>query len=720
MRNRILALTVVFTLIFSNLAKADEGMWLLTLLNKNYDELKAQGFKLTPEDIYNVNKASLKDAIVSFGGFCTGEIISDKGLILTNHHCGYGAIQMHSSVENDYLADGFWAATLNDEIPTPGLFVKFLVKLEDVSTTILATINDKMTQDERIAALEAAIEKQKAIDEKTYPTAKGYEVVIKSFFAGNSYYKLIYQIYKDVRYVGSPPSSIGKFGYDTDNWMWPRHTGDFSMFRVYSDKDGNPAEYSASNIPFKPKHSLPVSLKGYSEGDFTMVMGYPGTTDRYLTSYGVEELINISNKNVSKIRGIRQEILMTDMLSDPKIMIQYASKYAKSSNYWKYSIGQNKGLNRLNVYEKKQAIETEFTKWVNEDKTRIAKYGEALKLIENAYKNRIEYVNANQYITECLRRGTEFISLAYAANDLYALLNAGTKIEADNATLIALKTAGETFFKDYSMETDKKVAVRMLQLFVEDVDVKYHPSDVIDIESKYAGKFDQFIEILFESSIFVDETKFNAFIQNPTKAVIEKDLAYILTTSIYAKYNELISLSDSYNDDLSKGKRLFLGGLIEMKKDKFFYPDANSTMRFTYGKVGKYSPADAIEYNYFTTLDGIMEKEDSTNWEFYVEPKLKQLFENKDYGQYGKDGKMIVCFTTNNDITGGNSGSPVMNGNGELIGLAFDGNWEAMSGDVAFETELQKCINVDIRYVLFIIDKFAGATRLIDEMKLVK
>jgi len=720
MRNRFIAFTVVFMLIFSSFTRADEGMWLLTLLNKNYADMKAQGFKLTPEDIYNVNKPSLKDAIVSFGGFCTGEIISDQGLILTNHHCGYGAIQMHSTVENDYLGDGFWAKTLADEIPTPDLFVKFLVKVEDVTSTILATVTDKMTQDERTAAITVAIEKQKAIDEKTYPAKKGYDIKIIAFFTGNSYYRLIYQIYNDVRYVGSPPSSIGKFGYDTDNWMWPRHTGDFSMFRVYADKDGNPAEYSATNIPFKPKHSLPVSLKGYAEGDFTMVMGYPGRTDRYLTSYGVEELINVTNKNIAKIRGIRQEILMTDMLSDPKIMIQYASKYARSSNYWKYAIGQNKGLKKLDVYDIKQATETEFTKWVNEDKTRAAKYGEALTLLKNAYKNRTEYLNANQYITECLRNGTEFISIAYATFKLDTLLNAGTKIESNNATLLALKEAATTFFKDYSSETDKKVAVRMLQLFVSDINEKYYPVDVTDIKTKYAGDFEKFIETLFESSIFVDETKFNAFLENPTKAAIEKDLAFMLATSVYEKYNELVTLSDSYTDDLAKGKRLFLAGLMEMKKDKFFYPDANSTMRLTWGKVGKYSPADAIEYNYFTTLDGIIEKEDSTNWEFYVEPKLKELFKNKDYGQYGVDGKINVCFTSNNDITGGNSGSPVMNGNGELIGLAFDGNWEAMSGDIAFETQLQKCINVDIRYVLFIIDKFAGATRLIDEMKLIK
>ncbi len=720
MKKNTLLLMLIFTLIFGKISRADEGMWLLTLLNKNYEQMKAQGLKLSVEDIYNVNKASLKDAIVSFGGFCTGEIISDKGLILTNHHCGYGAIQQHSTVTNDYLAEGFWAASFEEEIPTPGLFVRFLVKIEDVSSTILASLNDKMTQDERTAAVKAAIEKLKAADEKTYPTAKGYEIKIQSFFAENNYYKLVYLIYNDVRYVGSPPSSIGKFGYDTDNWMWPRHTGDFSIFRVYSDKDGNPAEYSKDNVPFKPKHYLPISLKGYKEGDFTMVMGYPGSTDRYLTSFGVEEQINVTNKNIAKIRGLRQEILMADMLEDQKIMIQYASKYARSSNYWKYSIGQNKGLKRLKVYEKKQELEKDFTKWINEDKTRTAKYSEALSLIENAYKNRVEYTYANLYISESLRRGIEFITMAYEAKDLYELLVKGTKIEKDNATLLALKTSAAKFYKDYSPATDQKVAARMLLLFVNDVDKKYYPQEIIDINTKYAGDFEKYIGVLFENSIFVDETRFNAFIENPTKEAIEKDLAYILAVSVNEKYKAILDLSDKYNDDLAKGRRLFLAGLLEMQKDRLFYPDANSTMRFTFGKVGKYSPADAVEYSYYTTLEGIMQKEDPDDWQFFVEPKLKELYNNKDYGQYGVDGQMYVCFTTNNDITGGNSGSPLMNGNGELIGLAFDGNWEAMSGDIAFENEMQKCINVDIRYVLFIVDKFAGCTRLINEMKIIK
>jgi len=721
MIKKIFLFSIALIILSVNFAKADEGMWLLNLLNKNYADMKAQGFKLTTDDIYNINKASVKDAIVSFGGFCTGEIISNQGLILTNHHCGYGAIQMHSTVENDYLEDGFWAKTLADEIPTPDLYVKFLVRIDDVTDKILKKVTTEMTETQRTEVVTAAKELVIAESDKEYSADKGYETKVQSFFDGNTYYKLVYQKYTDIRFVGAPPSSIGKFGYDTDNWMWPRHTGDFSMFRVYSDKNGNPAEYSAENIPFEPKYFLPISLKGYQPDDFAFVMGYPGSTDRYLTSYGVEELINIQNTNRAKIRGIRQEIMMADMLADPKIMIQYASKYARSSNYWKYSIGQNKGLKKLNVIEQKQEAETTFTKWVNADKTRLAKYGQALTLLQEAYTARADYSYALQYTSECLRRGIEFITFAKSCSDLYDYMVTNGSITQDNELITTAQTAAEDFFKDYSPSTDKKVAIRMLQLYAEDVDAKYYPEEFVNILKKYNSDYTKFIGEVFDNSVFVDETKFAEFLKNPTKEKFESDLAFVLAMSVHKKYLEILALSEEFDHNITKGRRLFIDGLIKIYPDKIFYPDANSTMRFTYGTVGNYSPADAVVYDYYTTIDGIIEKEDPDNWEFYVDPKLKALYEKKDYGKYAdSDGNLRVCFTTNNDITGGNSGSPVMNGNGELIGLAFDGNWEAMSGDIAFETELQKCINVDIRYVLFIIDKFAGATRLTDEMKFVQ
>jgi len=705
MMKRFFSLTTALFFLCLPLLKADEGMWILTLLNKNYDDMKAQGFKLTPEDIYNLNKPSIKDAIVIFGGGCTGEIISDKGLLLTNHHCGYDAIQSHSTIEHNYLQDGFWAASMADELPNQDVNATFLVRIEDVTASVTKDVTDKMTETERNEAIrKAGDELSKKATEGTHYTAR-----VQPFFEGNYYYMMVYETYKDVRLVGTPPSSIGKFGYDTDNWMWPRHTGDFSMFRVYSGPDGKPAEYSADNIPLSPKYHLPISLKGVQKGDFSMIMGYPGSTDRYLTSYGIEELVNVTNANRAHIRGIRQDILQEDMRADETINIMYASKFSRSSNYWKYSIGQNRGLKRLNVMAKKQKTEQEFTTWVNADKNRKKKYAEALPLLEKAYKQRKDFVNANQYVSECLLRGVEVLGFATRFSRTFDKDPAAAKVYADD------------FFKDYSAATDRKVAKTMIKLFFDEVDAKFHPAMYASIQADFGGDINAFVDNMFDKSMFADKAKLDAFLANPDKAVLEADPAYKASTAVYAKYSELWTQSEAFNSDVDKGRRLFLAGLMEMNPNRTWYPNANFSMRLTYGSVGDYQPADAVRYDYFTTLKGVMEKDDPDNWEFYVDPKLKDLYNAKDFGQYANsDGTMWVCFTTNNDITGGNSGSPVMNGNGELIGCAFDGNWEAMSGDVAFETELQKTICVDIRYVLFIVDKFAGAKHLVDEMTIVK
>ncbi|HNY09858.1 MAG TPA: S46 family peptidase, partial [Tenuifilaceae bacterium] len=508
-------------------------------------------------------------------------------------------------------------------------------------------------------------------------------------------------------------------GGDTDNWMWPRHTGDFSVFRVYADKDNQPADYSPDNVPLKPKRFLPVSIKGLQNGDFAMIMGYPGSTERYMTSVEVEEMMSISNANRIYIRGIRQDILLKDMLADKAVNIKYASKYSGSSNYWKNSIGMNKSLKRLKVIDVKKAGEAEFTRWVNANPERVQMYGEALNLINEGVTGRKDYLHATQYIGEALSRGTELMSIAGIAERIVEPLKSGNNEELSK-NVAMLKSRATMFYKDYNAPTDRKVAKAMFKIFSENVPVQYQPDIFNTIRTKYKNDFDRFIDEMFDKSMFVDSVKLFAFLSKPNLKTLQKDPAFIAAQSINAKAMELYGLMEPFNQKLQKGQRLFIAGIMEMNKGKALYPDANFTMRLTYGEIKDYYPMDAVHYDYQTTLDGVMEKEDPDNWEFVVPQRLKDLYQAKDYGRYGVNGKMPIAFISTNDITGGNSGSPVMNGNGELIGLAFDGNWEAMSGDIVFENNLQRTISVDIRYVLFIIDKYAGATRLVDEMQIVE
>jgi hypothetical protein len=712
---KIIVLAICFVLFFSTSLRADEGMWLLPLLEKlNMGTMTEMGLKLTADDIYSLNHSSLKDAVVIFGRGCTGEIVSDKGLLLTNHHCGYDNIQDHSTPEHNYLEDGFWAKSLPDELPNPNLSVTFLIRIEDVTTEVTEALGDLKDQ-ERMAKFNEV--NQKITSRATEGTL--YTASVRPFYGGNQYYLLVYEVYRDVRFVGAPPSSIGKFGYDTDNWVWPRHTGDFSVFRVYMSPDGKPAEYSPDNIPLKPKYFFPISIKGYKNEDFTMVMGYPGGTERYNTSYEIDELMKIQNPNRIKIRGARQEIIWKDMMADEKVNIQYASKYSGSSNYWKYSIGQNQGLEDLKVKEKKIEQEKEFMVWVNSDPSRKEKYGTALDLIKTAVTAREVQSNAAQYFQECFIRGSEIISFARQSRQLYEALAAEDQ-EKINESISRARTAAENYFKDYNAPTDLKVVKTMLKMFMEDIQPEYQPEYLKLVKDKYKGNYDKFVDQMFAKSVFANETKFNAFLDNPSKKVLDKDPAFQAALSIDQKSAELQQQLGPWAVQLAQGSKKYIAGLMEMYPNKIFYPDANFTMRLTYGNVCDYYPRDAVRYDYITTLSGVIEKENPDNYEFIVDPKLKELYNKKDYGRYGEDGKMVVCFITDNDITGGNSGSPVLNGNGELIGLAFDGNWEAMSGDIIFEPELQRCISVDIRYVLFIIDKFAGATNLVQEMKIVE
>jgi len=697
-------------------AKADEGMWLLPLIQQlNIEKMQQMGCELSAEEIYSINKTSLKDAIVIFGRGCTGEIISDKGLILTNHHCGYGAIQQHSTVENDYLEDGFWAMSMKEEIPTPGLSVTFLVRIEDVTDQINSVFYKKMTEPER---QKAAKEEGKNIANKA-TEGTHYSARVQNFYGGNKYYLLVYEKFTDVRMVGAPPSSIGKFGADTDNWMWPRHTGDFSLFRVYAGKDNKPADYSTENVPYKPKHHLPISLKGVEKDDFAMILGYPGGTDRYMTSMEVDELINISNKNRIYLRGIRQEIMLEDMLADDAVRIKYSSKYSGSTNYWKNSIGMNKALKSLKIIEKKKENEKEYLNWVNSDKKRTKKYGESLALIEKAVNERAEILNARQYIYETMLRSMEIFDIAYDANYLYTAFD-GEETDLQKE-IDWLKERAAKFYKDYHAPLDQKVVPVMFKEFAKNIESKFYPDVYSTINEQYNGDYKAYVDYIFENSMFANEEELKKFLENPTKEILEKDPAFIAAMSINNKYDELDEKMDEFNADFDKGHRLYIAGILEKNEGKAMYPDANFTMRLTYGSVLDYYPRDAVHYDYITTLKGVMEKEDPDNWEFVVPEKLKELYKNKDYGRYAmENGDMPVAFLTTNDITGGNSGSPVINGKGELIGTAFDGNWEAMSGDIVFENELQRCINVDARYTLFIIDKFAGATRLIEEMTIIE
>lgn len=714
MRKIFLSIFLVISLSVNFLAKADEGMWLPLLINKNFNEMQKLGLKLSPEDIYNVNNSSLKDAIVNFGNFCTGEVISKEGLILTNHHCGFDAIQSQSSVQNNLLTNGFWAMSRDQEIPNHGLTVAFLVRMEDVTEKVLSQIN--ATSNEKEQSIE------EISNELTTKATEGthYNAEVKSFYEGNVYYMFVYETFLDVRMVGAPPSAVGKFGGDTDNWMWPRHTGDFSLFRIYTGSDGKPAEYSKSNVPLSPKHHLPISLKGIKEGDFAMVMGYPGGTERYLPSEGIKMLLEQTNPARIKIRGKKLAILKEDMEESEEVKIEYAAKYAQISNYYKYFIGQIQGITRLDVIDKKKEEEDEFQKWVQADKERLNEYGTVLSSFDQIYKD-FRVVNLPYIYLEEAAFGIESIELSYKAADLYATLKSNAGPEELKLAVAEFKATSEEHFKNYNASTDKDVFAALLKMYYDDINSNLHPSIFKLVEKKYKGDFNKYAEYVFKNSIFVSEEKMKSFLKNPSAKVLEKDPAFTTMSSIIDGFRSHVAppLRNVYSR-LEEANKRFMEAILIKRANENIYPDANFTMRLTYGTVQDYYPRDAVHYLYETTLKGVMEKEDPLSDEFIVPEKLKELYAKKDFGKYGDNGEMTVCFITNNDITGGNSGSPVINGKGHLIGTAFDGNWEAMSGDIIFEPELQRCISTDIRYVLFIIDKYAGAGYLVNEMTLVE
>lgn len=711
-------LVFIVTLIAPYVVKAgepDEGMWLPMYVERlNYVDMQKMGLHLTAEELYSINKSSLKDAIVQLGNFCTAEVISEEGLLLTNHHCGYSAIQSHSSVDHDYLTNGFWAMNRSEELENKDLTATFLVRMEDVTTKVLAEVDATTSDADRAAKTKKVIDKLK----KEASENDKYEVSIKSFFNGNEYYLFVYKVYKDVRLVGAPPSSVGKFGGDTDNWMWPRHTGDFSMFRIYTAPDGSPAEYSKDNIPLKPKHSLPISLKGVKKGDFSMIWGFPGKTDRYLPSDGVNLLLEHQAPTIIKLRDKKLAILKEDMNANDAIRIKYSAKYAQTSNYWKYFIGQSKGLKKLKVYDKKKEIENEFDKWIALDSTRYKHYKNVLPDFASVYKEYADkkYEERLWYFQEIFT-GAEVLYFVYKESGLESGVT-GKNIKPES--LQPYRDIAAEYFKDYNLSTDKKIFIAMMKMYQEDIPAEYLPDVFTIIKEKYKGSIEKYADEIYSKSIFASQENFDKFLAKPSVKVLKKDIGYIASNSVLKAYIKLGQEKSTASQKLKTANRLFVEGLTKMKPDYKFYPDANSTMRMTYGQVLDYYPADAVYYNYYTTINGIMEKEDAKIDEFVVPEKLKQLYDKKDYGQYGENGTLNVCFISNTDITGGNSGSPVINGDGQLIGIAFDGNWEAMSGDIAYEPSLQRTISVDIRYVLFMVDKYAGAGHLVKEMNIVK
>jgi Peptidase S46. len=714
MKHKINILFIALVMIVMG-ARADEGMWLPYSINgKNLAEMQRLGCKLTAEQIFSFNQPSLKDAIVQFGGGCTGELISAEGLLLTNHHCGLGQVQAHSSVEHDYLQDGFWARSKDQELPNEGLTVSFLNYIEDVTDKILKGCSDKMTEEERAKLIQEN-------GDKLIKETKGerdVEVEIVPFYHGNQYILFVYDVYKDVRLVACPPWGIGKYGADTDNWTWPRHKGDFCIFRVYTAPDGSPAKYSKDNVPMKSKHFLPISLKGVQPGDYAMILGYPGSTDRYSYSEAVQNIIDLEGPAVVDCRTTKLEQYRKHMDADPAVFIQYASKQASVSNYWKYYIGQVKQLQRNKVVEKRKKQEEEFARWVEQDKDRKAKYTGVFDEMHKYWNHQNKYTKTLIYHREAGWRGGEAVAFALKFR---ALNNAFSDKSVSSADIAAyaqrMKGTVKSFFKDYDKSLDRDVTIALLNLFYKDVNPSQLPPMVKKIGDKNHGDFTAFVNSAFEKSVLVDEDKLIAYLDKPKP--LSKDPIYALMFDIVNSYIELQEQADAV--DNSRADRLYMKGLMEMQKDRNFYPDANFTMRLTYGSVQKCEPSDAITYDYVTTLDGVMEKYKPGDWEFDVPKDLIKLWENKDYGRYAdKNGNLIVNFITTNDITGGNSGSPVIDGEGNLIGLAFDGNWEAMSGDIAFENEVQRTICMDMRYLLFIIDKMANAQNLMQELKIVE
>ena len=715
MKRMILTIAAALTLAVS--ASADEGMWLLPLLQKmNAQAMADLGCRLTPEQIYSINNSSLKDAIVHFGGGCTGEMISDKGLVITNHHCGYSNIQALSTPEHNYLEDGYWAMNLSEELPARGLSVTFLQSMTDVTDILdkayqAALKQNKKAEDKeeiaegaRNAAADALAEKAEA--DNPHCTAR-----VTSFYNGNVFYLIVYKTYTDIRFVGAPPASSGKFGGETDNWMWPRHTCDFSMFRVYAGRDNEPAAYSPDNVPYRPIKTLGVSLKGYQDGDFAMIMGYPGRTQRFQTAAQLKDMI--ANQRVAiDARTVRQDVMWDARMADPEVNLQYASKYASSSNGWKKWQGEELAFEKLNIIGREEQKEADFMQWVNAKKKRREAYGSAIQTIADAVASSSEANKAYNLLTESIYR---IEVVGFAANFATAMSRAAAQgKEGEEAVANAIASISRVY-KDYNEPLDRREGVALFKHYLANV----KPEDKIAIDGLDESQVEPFVEYLFDNTAFTSEEKIREKIKSLDDVM--QDPAFNLYRAIAQVAVQLTPAIEASSGAIAEANKAFTKGLMEWKAGEPSYPDANSTMRLTYGTVKSYSPKDGVLYKHYTTLKGVIEKENNDDYEFRVPARLHEIYVTKDYGPYANEkGELPACFLINCDITGGNSGSPVMDADGNLIGLAFDGNWESMSSDVMFEPDLQRCICVDIRYVLLLLDKFGGAGYLLDEMNIVR
>ena len=702
---------------------ADEGMWMLTDLKKqNAAVMQDLGLDISIDKVYCPDSISLKDAVVHFGGGCTGEVISAEGLVLTNHHCGYQYIQQHSAVEHDYLTDGFWAMSREQELPCEGLTITFIDRILDVT----GYVQEQLKKDEDPEGLNYLSPSYLSTVAKRFAKKENIKtddfavLELKPFYGANKYYLFVKTVYKDIRMVGAPPSSIGKFGADTDNWMWPRHCGDFSIFRIYASKDGKPANYAADNVPLKVKKHLAINMNGIKEGDFTFVMGFPGRNWRYMISDEVEERMQTTNFMRDTVRGVRLRVLGEEMAKDAKTRIQYAAKYASSANYWKNAIGMNEGLVSLKVLDRKKDEQKRLLAFG--DETGNESYRQAYESIKQIVAKRHDAVYHQQAIYEALMLGTEFSKIPDTDKLLEALEKNDKK--GIKAAITALQEQGRKFFnKDYSTVVDRKVSKQLLALYAQLIPAGQRISIFKVIDGQFAGSTDAFVDACFDRSIFRSSKALAAFLQNPSADKLKKDLMVQYAKSVKEGYKATDEAMKAETNAYNRAHKTWVAGMLALKQKegKAIYPDANSTLRLTYGKIGSYEPADGKEYLYYTTLKGVMEKEDPENPEFVVSPKLKELYEKKDFGPYAMaDGRMPVCFVTATDNTGGNSGSPVFNSKGELIGVGFDRNYEGLTGDIAYNPQLQRAACVDIRYVLFVIDKYAGAKHLIDELTIVR
>jgi hypothetical protein len=722
MKNKLLLLSFSITLIFSPSLRADEGMWIPVLIGKyNIRLMQEKGFKLSAEDIYSVNKACMKDAIVHFGGGCTAELISGDGLLITNHHCGYGQIQRHSSLQHDYLSNGFWAMSAKEELPNPGLTVTFLKRMEDVTDMVMKGITDDLSPAERESRIDANISEIT----KEAVTGTGYMAVVRPFYMGKQYFLFVNETFRDVRLVGAPPSAIGKFGGETDNWVWPRHTGDFSLFRIYAGKDNTPADYSEDNVPYKPAYFFPVSLKGVNEGDFTMVFGYPGTTSEYVPSYHIDMVRNFINPKMIGIRTLKIEIMEEAMNSDPLIRLQYSAKKSGLANSWKKWIGENQGLDRMGTIDKKRSYENKLSEWISSDKNRSEKFGEILLKYKELYEKFREYNLVNSYTNEVFfNYGIEAIGFARNIKTLEELVS--SKADHDKITMakVNLQAIASGFYNNYNIDVDKKLFVAVMELYSKNLDEKWQVPEYIKLKKSCNGNFSEIVDNLYRKTIFSDEERFKAFVStfnNRSLAKLKKDPFYLLATGVSDFLSENVRTELArLNGELQRLNTDYMTVQIEYASDKVFYPDANSTLRVAYGNVKGYYSKDAVYYTYITTLKGIMEKDNPEIYDYDVPERLKELYRMKDYGRYTRNGEVPVCFIATNHTTGGNSGSPVLNADGHLIGINFDRAWEGVASDLAFNPDQSRNISLDIRYALFIIDKFAGAGYLLNEMNIIE